>query len=131
MYNKIKTLSFYYTSHAIIYHILYLIGLTPSTRYIAYVVLIVSQILNYIYPKYISVTTKNKKKYLLIDFCAHILPGLILFYYNHNKIPLIDLTTVSILLVSLIIYFWYIYIYSNKSITDIYINKNPFKVFEI
>jgi|LakMenE18May11ns_1017448.scaffolds.fasta_scaffold9692410_2 hypothetical protein len=132
MYNIIQTLSFYYTSHAIVYHFLYFIGLIPSTKYIAYTVLIFSQILNYIYPKYISITNNNNKiKYLLIDFCAHILPGLILFYYNHNKIPFIDLTTVSILLFSLILYFWYIYIYSKKSIVDIYINNNPFKIFDI
>jgi hypothetical protein len=128
MYDIINTLSLYYTTHALLYHVLYFIGLIPSTQYIAYLVLIVSQILNYIYPKYISVTTKNKKKYLCFDFCAHIIPALILFYYNHNKIPLIDLTNVSILLVSLITYFWYIYIYSNKSITDIYI-KNIYKIF--
>lgn len=118
----------FYTFHSIFYHLLYLIGIIPSTKYISLFVLIGSQILNYIFPKYMNMV-QSKINYLLIDFIIHILPVVIIFLYNTNKVPLIDMSMVSLLLFSLVIYFIYLYVYLEKSVYEIYIN--PFKYLNI
>jgi hypothetical protein len=124
----IPKITHFYTFHALIYHILFLLGFIPSTKYIAYLVLFVSQIFNYISPKYTSMI-KSINMYLLIDFIIHILPAIILYFYNFNKVPILDLSMTSFLLLTLIFYISYVHIYINKSVYDIY--KDPFKYLNI
>jgi hypothetical protein len=124
----ISKIPHFYTHQSFVYHLLFIFGIIPSTKYIAYLVLIVSQIFAYIYPKYINIV-RSKLKFILIDSIIHIIPALFIYFYNSHKVPLIDISSVSILLFSLIVYITYIHLYLKTTIFNIYID--PFKYLNL